>query len=299
MRPDQQVAEILRLRNNPTTEEAARIAEQGREFAQRLTYKDQTGPFEAKLGSLFRGGSTPSTSGDPMSRQIHDFLGSQIVPFFSTVYRIHKRGATLLPGVGSLVDTKQPLKTQLARQAVGAGLILWAGDYAAKGFLTGPGPSDPGEAKLRRDSGIPDNSFYVPGLGWLPNLALGGAGVVLNGVGAYHDSLRYATDKEKADTEKLAARIVKDQARVYESFPVIQGMAVLYRVATDPKRGLTDLGASVASSYVPAPLKITAMADDPLTRTTDREVSTLEMLRQKTISRSGNIPGIGIQKDLH
>jgi hypothetical protein len=207
---------------------------------------------------------------------------------------------TPVPGLGVPVATRAGLgpKEIAARQTVGAGLVYLANDYAAKGGITGPGPDDPDKRALMVKDGWQPSSTYVPHVGWVPNLAFLAAAPILNGVGAYQDSLRYATDKENADADKFRDRVVKDQARVWAQFPVLQGMAALAAMTQNFTRGTTDLLASAGSSYVPAPLKTYEASQDPYQRTTDREGSFGEQLRQKLIARSGEIPGLGNRQDL-
>jgi hypothetical protein len=298
LRPDLQNAEILRLKENPTPEEAARITEAGRTWAKQMGYRADPGKIERHIGSAFRPGDKPTTSADPLPEQLHDLVGSHLMPFFTALWQYNKQGLTFVPVLGSAIDTKLPLKDQVSRQAVGAVLGLWANDYAAKGGITGPGPEDPDEAAALRAKGIEPNSVYVPTIGYVPADVFGPAAPTLRSVGAYYDSQKYATDKEKADPNKMRDRFVADQARAYQRFPVAQAIGSLIKVTESFTEGATDLGAQAISSYVPGLSKANAASNDPMQRTTDKGGDWQERLRQKVVQRSGYIPGVGSREDL-
>lgn len=297
LRPDEQIREMSRLLNNPTPDEAARLDEAARAFAEELTYKGDAGYVEKALGSIFRPGGKTTTSADPKAQQIHDLVGSFFMPFYNSIFKIHKLAATRVPGVGFVANRSLPQDEKVARQLVGLGFTIWAADRAAQGLITGPGAADPDQAALMRDQ-LPPNSTFIPGVGYVPNDYFGSAGPILNAIGAFYDSRRYASDKEKASDSKYGERVIKDQLRALERFPVAQAFKSLVTMAESPQRGITDLLAGAAGSFSPAPMRTAIMANDPYSRTTDRSAEPLDMLGQKTVQRAGYVPGLGSRTDL-
>lgn len=300
--PAEQVRTMHRWLNNPTAQDIAdgipqRIQEEAVKFAKEMTYKGDPGFFEGLAGNVLRGGAKPATSEDTVLRQAWDVTGSLIQPFFHSIYQIHKLAATRVPGLGMIANTKLPMDERVARQIVGAGVGLMAADYAAKGYINGPGPSDPDEAALVNEDRPPLHT-WVPGTGWVPNAWFGSLGPHLNAIGAYYDSQRYATDKEQENSWKKGDRIAKDMIRAFKDLPTAQTGIFFYNLTQKPTDTAIDSAAGTASQFMPAPVRTYIASQDKYSRTTDREAEPPEKLRQKTISRTGYLPGLGSRQDL-
>lgn len=296
-RPDEQFKEMHRLLHSPTADEAARLETGAKAWADEMGYKGDPGYFENVILKTMRGGSKPTTADDAAARQVHDALGSFIMPFFSAVWKIHKLAASRVPGTGFLTNTSLPLDEKLSRQVVGAALGLYIADRAARGLVTGPGPSDPDEAALVNKD-MPPNHFYVTGIGWVPNDWAGSAGPYLNAIGGYFDAQRYATDKERADPNKMGDRTAKDVLRAFQRFPVVEAAKNVITMVESPTQGVTDFLSRAASSFAPAPMKTYLAGQDPSMRTTDRDAGFLDQLGQKTVRQVGYVPGLGSRQDL-
>lgn len=285
-RPDEQVKEMHRLIHNPTPEEAKRLDAAAKTWADEMGYKGDAGYFEQAVGSLVRPGNKTTTANDPLAAQVHEALGSFVMPFFGAVWKLHKLAASRVPATNFLTNRSLPIDQKISRSLVGASLGLYIADRAAQGLVTGPGPSDPDEAALVNKD-MPPNHTYLPSVGWVPNDFFGSAGPYLNAIGGYYDARRYATDKERADVDKMGERTAKDVMRAFERFPVVQSLQNLIAMAETPTKGVTDFLASAGSSFVPAPAKTYMASQDPLNRTTDREAGFVDQLTQKTQARTG------------
>lgn len=286
VRPDEQVKEMHRLLNNPTPDEAARLDKAAKAWADEMGYKGDAGYFEQAIGSLVRPGNRTATANDPLAAQVHEALGSFVMPFFGAVWKLHKLSATRVPVAGGLANRSLKWDEKLSRQVVGATLGLYIADRAAQGLVTGPGPADPDEAALVNKD-MPPNSTYVPAVGWVPNDYFGSAGPYLNAIGGYYDARRYATDKEKSDSDKMGERTANDVLRAFQRFPVAQAIQNMVAMVETPTKGVTDFLANAGSSFVPAPAKTYMASQDPLNRTTDRDTGFVDQLTQKTQARTG------------
>jgi hypothetical protein len=304
LNPAAQWRELQRLVNNPTQAEAQRIADAAKAHADEMGLKGDAGFFERKLSDFMRGGRV-ATSADPMQAQIHEAVGSFVMPFLGAVYKLHKLAATGVPGVGMLANSKLPMDEKIARQVVGTAMMAYIADRAAQGLVTGPGPSDPDEAAIVNKK-MPPHSSYFPGIGWVPNDSLSSAGPYLNAIGAYYDARRYATEKDKATPGKGDESAVKYVLRGFERFPVVQAVQSVIAMAESPIKGVSDFAANAASSFAPAPYRTYQGSQDQYARTVDREAgmdngilpALGEQARQKVVSRVGYVPGLGAREDL-
>jgi len=303
--PAAQWRELQRLKNNPTLAESQRMTDAAQKWADEMGYKGDEGYWEGVAKGIFRPRGRITTSADPVAQQVHEALGSFVMPFLGSVWKLHKLAATRVPGAGFVANRSLPLDEKLSRQLIGGATIYMLADYAAQGMITGPGPSDPDEAAIVNQR-MPKNSTYVPGAGWVSNDTFGSAGPYLNAIGGYYDSRRYQTDKEKATPGKGDESALKYVLRGFERFPVAQAAQSVIAMVESPIKGTSDMLANAASSFAPAPYRSYQASQDPYARTVDREAgmdqggagALAEQTRQRVISRVGYVPGLGAREDL-
>ncbi len=294
--PAAQVAEVQRLLNNPTPDEAKRIADGAKKFADEMTYKGEAGPVEKAIGAAFGKGTKPTTANDPLSRQVHELVGSFIMPFYSSLFKINKLGLSHVPLVGEVVDRSHPASERIARQVVGLGFGLWVADLAAKGLTTGPGPSDSNELARLKATGWEQWSTYLPGIGYVKTDNLAQAAPIIKPIAAYYDAQRYGSPSE-ADSLKQGQQTVKAIMKSFESFPVVQAVEAIVKMAEKPVEGAADLGITVGSSFVPAMVRANEASKDPYQRTVDASAPLAEQIKQRALNTFGSLPGIGSRQD--
>lgn len=252
-----------RLKANPnarsTSDEARRVVEAGKQYADQLGYKGEPGKLGKYLADL-------SKRDDGIG-----VLASFLMPFPSMASRMTTAAGRSTPVVGLLPTFRrgQSRFDTVYDQAFGSLVAAGIAGWAYEGGITGSGPDDPDKRAELQAQGWQPNSVLVGGH-YLPSRAFGRYQPLLDAAGEIHDSVAYQKPGDKKamvlDLAKRAGSLATDQAG-------LSGLADLYDMFVNDK-GATFPGwaARSAMRYVPGGgiLRAGAAAADPQARRPER-----------------------------
>lgn len=141
---------------------------------------------------------------------------------------------------------------QLGRVALGTAIAGAAVALAAKGKISGSGPSNYNEKKQLQDAGWRPNSIDVPGVGWVPWQYLGGpAAGIFAMAGNIHDSTKYDQAPSKT-VQDLVMKGMIGWVRSEKDMSFVRGVSDLFDVI-DGRKNYEDYAKDWMVGRVPVP----------------------------------------------
>ncbi len=195
-----------------------------------------------------------------------------VFPFIRTPTNIVKYAAERTPLALAMKETRDNLlgrngdyaqDMQIARVAVGSSVMMFFAYLAAQGMVSGGGPSDPKERRLKYQQGWMPYSikigekWYAYGrlepLGMLVGI---GADLVETGAAAMHPE----------DAERIGSMLVSSVSKNITSKTWLRGLSELINAATDPDRYGERYIQNLFSTVIPTLSAQIARVDDPTLR---------------------------------